>query len=244
MQKINSINNEYIRNIKKLHQKKYREQTKMFLVEGYHLVEEALKGSCLETVLICNESDKVLGVDNILVNKEIIESIAQSKSPQAIVGVCHYLPQAELTGKRFLLLEDINDPGNMGALIRSALGFKIDCIIVSPNTVDIYNEKVIRSSQGALFKVPILRKDLLKTIVRLKKSGNNIYATSVQEAAPLSSFKNIKDYALVLGNESHGVSNEVFDCCDFIINVETNSQLESLNVVVAGSIIMYYFLIS
>ena len=138
------------------------------------MVSEAASSGLLETVLICDEKDEIRGIENVLVTEEIIGKLAQSQAPQKIIGVCRFLPRGPLAGKRFLLLDGISAPGNMGTLIRSALGFGVDCVIASPDSVDIYNDST-RATQGAIFKIKILKEELTGVIARLKADGVIVY---------------------------------------------------------------------
>lgn len=237
MKTINSLTNPQIRQLHKLHNKKYRDQMRKFLIEGYHLIEEAKEQNSLETVLITKEEDKIDGVKNILVSPEIISKLSQTKTPQQIIGVCNFFPEYPITGSRFLLLDDIQDPGNLGTLVRSALGFGIDRVILSPNSVDLYNDKFIRSTQGAIFKVKIIKMDILKAIYQLQNRlpiiGTSLNGRFLSDISPLSS------YALVLGNEGQGINPQILNETDFNVSIEMSPQLESLNVAIAGSIIMY-----
>ncbi|NLD26440.1 MAG: RNA methyltransferase [Acholeplasmataceae bacterium] len=239
MKNIQSINNPYIKELKKLQEKKYRDQQRQFLIEGFHLIEEAKSQKQLQNVLITREEDYVEGVENILVNYSIIEKLAQTKTPQNIIGVCRYFEETKLEGSRFLLLDGIQDPGNAGTIVRSALGFGIDMVILSPDSVDIYNDKFIRSTQGAIFKTKIITKSLLDAIVELKALGVTIIGTSLL-GKPLREIEAIDKYALILGNEGRGVRPEIIECTDQNIFIEIDSKLESLNVAIAGSIILYY----
>ena len=240
MKKIESLNNEYIKELAKLKNKKYRDLSKKFLVEGYHLVSEAKE--YLIEVLITNEADKVDGVNNILVTKDIIKKISSTDSPQPIIGVCKYFDDKEINNsKRILLLDNLQDPGNVGTLIRSALGFGVDTVVLSHGSVDIYNDKMIRATQGAIFKVDVLEKDLVETIRELKNKNIKVFGTSLQNGKNLTSFEKENNYALVLGNEGNGVRSEILEMCDKNIFIEMNRELESLNVGIAGAIIMHYF---
>ena len=179
LKKIDSLNNNYIKELLKLKLKKYRDAEKKFLVEGYHLVEEA-KDNLVE-VLIVDEKDIVEGVSNILVTKEIIKKLSFSETPQMIIGVCKYLSYNENENfNKVLLLDGLQDPGNIGTLIRSALGFGIDLVVLSNDSVDLYNDKLIRSSQGALFKVKTVQKDIKEMISLLKKHNIKVFGTSLK----------------------------------------------------------------
>jgi len=138
---------------------------------------------------------------------------------------------------RVLILDDISDPGNLGTLIRSAVAFGFTKIIVSNDTCDIYNAKVLRGSQGALFYAEIIKGDIVEEINKLK--GYRIIGTSL-EGKTLESQEINGKIALVLGNESRGMKSEILAICDdrFLIDINT---VDSLNVAIAGSIIMYQF---
>jgi TrmH family RNA methyltransferase len=239
MKIIESINNPYIKDLKKLHEKKHRDEQRRFLIEGFHLVLEAKTQKRLQTVLITRPEDYVEGVENILVNQNIIEKLAQTKTPQGIIGVCDFFEELKLRGSRFLLLDGIQDPGNLGTIVRSALGFGIDAVVLSPDSVDIYNDKFIRSTQGAIFKINLIVRDLFHTIDELKASGVTIIGTSLS-GKPLQKIPSATRYALILGNEGRGVRQELLNHTDQNVFIEIDPKLESLNVAIAGSIIMYY----
>ncbi|MFA5764970.1 MAG: RNA methyltransferase [Bacilli bacterium] len=238
MKKITSITNEYIKELGKLHEKKYRDQEKKFIIEGYHLIKEAK--DVLETVLIVDEKDEVGGVDNILVTEEIINKVAFTKTPQKIIGICHYFPDHQLTGNKFLLLDHLQDPGNVGTLVRSAVGFNIDMIVFSEDSVDLYNDKFIRATQGALFKTNIITGKLEKIITKLKEQNVKVLGTSLESSNDLKVIAGEKAYAILLGNEANGVRKELLQTTDVNVKIAINPRLESLNVGVAGGIIMHY----
>lgn len=240
LKKIDSLNNNYIKELSKLKLKKYRDAEKKFLVEGYHLVEEA-KDNLVE-VLIVDEKDIVEGVSNILVTKEIIKKLSFSETPQMIIGVCKYLSYNENENfNKVLLLDGLQDPGNIGTLIRSALGFGIDLVVLSNDSVDLYNDKLIRSSQGALFKVKTVQKDIKEMISLLKKHNIKIFGTSLKNGKNLTSYEKMSSYGLILGNEGNGVKKDILSITDENIFIEMNQELESLNVAISGAIIMHYF---
>ncbi|MFA5542481.1 MAG: RNA methyltransferase [Bacilli bacterium] len=241
MIKITSLSNNIIKDLAKLSDKKYRQINKQFLVEGYHLINEANKINRLNTVLITKEEDYIDGVNNILVTNEIIKKITNTISPQGIVGVCDMV-ESSISGDRFLILDNISDPGNMGTLIRSALGFNIDTVIVSDDSVDIYNDKVIRSTQGAIFNINIVICDISKAIDELKENNVMIIGTSLKSSKYLNDINRVNKYAIILGNEASGIKEEVLNKTDFNVKIKINSKLESLNVAIAGGIIMNHFM--
>lgn len=238
MEKITSLSNGYIKELSQLKAKKVRDELQKFLVEGYHLVEEAHKHQKLETVLITSESDYIDGVKNILVTSQIIDKLSNTVTPQKIIGVCKGGYTKEIKGSRFVLLDNVADPGNVGTIIRSSLGFKIDQIILSPNSCDCFNDKVIRSTQGAIFKVGLVKCDLEEAISKLKDINVTVIGTSLN-GEKLNEFPKLNSYAIVLGNEGSGVSLNIQSICDTNVLIPMEKELESLNVGVAGSIMMY-----
>lgn len=240
MREITSVTNTYVKDLVKLHDKKNRDITRKFLIEGYHLVEEAKNAYLLEEVLIVNPEDEVVGVTNTLVTKEIINKLAKTKSPQEIIGICRYNNDNNLVGKRLLLLDNISDPGNLGTIIRTALGFNIDLIVLSETCVDLYNDKVLRGTQGAIFKIPIIRSDLTKIIKDLKNRNVLVIGTSLSNSIDLHEIKVRDNFALILGNEANGVSEEILALTDVNVKIKINDELESLNVAIAGAILMFY----
>jgi len=242
---ITSIKNDTIKSILKLKQKKYREETSSFLIEGEHLVEEALKVNRI-TLLIKNENyTGNLGYEKeLIVTSNVFNALAFSKTPQGIMAICRIkeIPLAYQTLSKVLILDGLQDPGNVGTLIRSALAFGFDAMILSNNCVDIYNNKVVQATQGAFFRLSIVKAELLKQIAILKANGFTIFGTSlIEKAIPLESidFTNYSKIGVVLGNEGNGVSKEILEKTDYSIKIQISEQVESLNVAIAGSIIMY-----
>ena len=241
MKEINSLNNEYIKYLFKLKEKKFRNQEKKFIIEGYHLVNEAYKANVLKEILVTNEINEYNDIPKIKVTEPIINKLSTTVNPQNILGICEIKDNKEITGNKILLLDNINDPGNLGTLIRSSLGFNISTIVLSPDCVDLYNEKVIRATQGGIFKVNIIIDDLEKVIKKLQDNNIKVFGTSLESSKFLQEFKTVNKYAILLGNEANGVKDKLLKLTDENIKIEINEQLESLNVAVAGSIIMYYF---
>lgn len=239
MKKITSVNNEYIKQITSLKHKKYREEYGMFFVEGYHLVFEAQKAKTLIDVLIVNEEDYIEGVNNFLVTDAIIKKITNTVSPQNIIGICKTKEDEFVLGDKILILDDIQDPGNLGALVRTALGFGFNNIILSDNSIDIYNDKFLRSTQGAFFNVNIIKGNLINWINVLKEKSYYIIGTGLENAIDVKTVDFLEKNVLILGNESKGIKKEILDICDIVTKISINRELESLNVSVAGSIMMY-----
>ena len=235
---IESTDNNKIKNIRKLQQKKYRDETKTFLVEGIHLVNEAYKSGCLKEVISLYGEEVSFDVPIIYVTSNVMKSISNLETPYNIIGICNYQEKNEL-GSKILMLDNVQDPGNLGTIIRSSLAFNIDTIVLSKSSVDLYNSKVLRASQGMNFHINIIRDDLKKHIEDLKNKGYKIFTTDVNNGKDLKSIKQIEKYAIIMGNEGNGVSKEISSLADEKIYIKMNEKCESLNVAVAASIILY-----
>ena len=240
MKEITSVNNEYIKYLIKLRDKKNRCIENKYLIEGFHLVEEAYQANVLEEILIVNEIDNYNNISKIKVSENIIKKLSTTMNPQNIIGVCKIKENQTILGTKLLLLDNINDPGNLGTLIRSSLGFEIDTIVLGLDCVDHYNDKVLRASQGAIFKINIVSRDLKEAILELKEKNITIIGTSLESSKFLQTIEKPNDYAIILGNEAKGIKQELLDMTDMNVKIEINESLESLNVSVAGSIIMYF----
>lgn len=236
MEIIESITNKKIVEWCKLKTKKYRDITNMFIVEGKHLVIEAYKSGCLKYVLTLDDEE----YENVItykVNESILKKLSSLVTTPRIIGiVCK--KDEEPIGNKVLVLDNIQDPGNLGTIIRSAVAFNIDTIVLSKNSVDLYNEKVIQSTQGNMFYINIVSKDLIG-FLNIIKGEYKIISTDVNKGKDITNFKNDKKYAIIMGNEGNGVSEEIKNMADDFMYIKTSDNCESLNVAVASSIIMY-----
>lgn len=238
MKEITSVNNPLIKELIKLKQKKYRDKEKKFIVEGYNIIEEA-KDYITLIITSSKEDENILpNVEHILVPKEIIGKLSETVTPQGIIGICNYVTSRENFEGNVLVLDGLQDPGNVGTLIRTAICFDFNTIYITDNSCDIYNEKVLRATQGGIFKVNIIRKNINDIIDDLKKKGYYIVGTSLKNGIPLNdiNFKNLN--AIILGNEGNGVSKETIERSNINAYIPINTSMESLNVAIAGGIIM------
>ncbi len=235
---ITSLENNKIKKYLKLKQKKYRDEEKLFLVEGEHLVEEAYKENLLFDLLVLEEFNYKIEFPYTFVTNSIMKKLSDMDSLPKVIGIVKMNEEREVFGNRILLLDDVRDPGNLGTIIRSSVAFHITDIILSQGSVDLYNNKVIRSSQGMIYKVNIIRRDLKEIILKLKEEGYLILGTDVCDGEDVSTIVTNK-YALVMGNEGQGVSSKIKELCDKNIYIEMSDDCESLNVGVATSIIIY-----
>lgn len=235
---ITSVDNKNIVELVKLKQSKYRKKNKLFLVEGEHLIREALNNNKLISVYILENTEISFPVETTYVTIDVMKKLTDLDNPSNMIGVCKIEDNSEITGNRILLLDRIQDPGNLGTIIRSALAFNIDTVILSNDTVDLYNSKVIRSTQGMLFGLNIITMDLVDAIKIIKSRNIEVYGTKVDNGIKIDKV-NKEKYAIVMGNEGQGVSSNILDLCDKYIYIDMNKKVESLNVAVATSIILY-----
>ena len=237
---IDSVNNEKILFFKKLRDKKYILENNMFIVEGEHLVEEAYKSGILLEVIKSNKCSISYDVKTTIVSDKCLEKISLLKSTPNIMGVVKFFLSDKIVGKKIVLLDNVQDPGNVGTIIRSALAFNVSTIVLSMDSVNIYNDKLIRSTEGCMFNMNIVRMDLNQAIDKIHDMGIKVYYADMHGSINLDNSE-VKDYALVLGSEGKGISSYIKEKADEGINIPMNSKCESLNVSVSGGIIMYKF---
>lgn len=235
---ITSLDNLKVKKYIKLKNKKYRDSEKMYLVETNHLVEEALNHQVLVDLLVLENEQVSYNFNYTYVTKEIMKRLSNLETIPKVIGVVKMLEPSNNLGNSILLLDDIQDPGNLGTIIRSSVAFNVSTIVLGLNCVDLYNEKVIRSTQGMLFKINIMRADLKEIIANLKKDNYLILGTNVKDGVDVKNIK-VNKYALIMGNEGKGVKEELLALCDKNLYIKMNNNCESLNVSVATSILLY-----
>jgi len=235
---ITSPKNEHIRELAKLKEKKYRDETNTFLVETKHLVLEAYRAGLIKELIL--EADEIFPIDvpTTYVSKEVLKKISSLDSPSKVMAVVNKRNETNI-GEKILILDKIQDPGNLGAIIRSAVAFNIDTIVCSKDTVDLYNPKVVRASQGMMFHIPIITKDIESFIKELKTKDYKIVGTKVTNGHDVRTSSIYSHFALVIGNEGQGISKKIEELCDENLYIKMNGNCESLNASVAASIIMY-----
>lgn len=243
---ITSKANNLIKQTKKLHQKKYRRTS--YLIEGWHLLEEAERfGAVFAHVFVTEEDyDRVAHLPHIsLVSEDILADLAQSESPQGVVAeiVRESHALSELSRGRYLVLEDVQDPGNVGTLIRTADAAGFDGVFISEKTADIYNAKTLRSMQGSHFHLPIIRCDVLEVIQKAQAVGGQCLASTLStDSIDYRELSSLENFLLVMGNEGKGISEEIRRLANHLVHISMPGQAESLNVAVAGGILMFAWL--
>ena len=236
---ITSINNNHIKELYRLKQKKYRDESKTILVETKHLVLEAYKAGLIKELIIEKNEIFPLDIKPLYVTKEILKKLSSLETPSNIMAVVKKREETTEIGEKVLILDKIQDPGNLGTIIRSAVAFNIDTIICSNDTVDIYNPKVVRASQGMMFHIPIIIKDTQKIIKELKEKDYKIIGTKVTNGHDVRTASIYSHFALIIGNEGQGISKQIEELCDEYLYIKMNENCESLNASVAASILLY-----
>lgn len=233
---ITSINNDKVIFWSKLKNKKTRDDNNLFVVESPHLVNEALKKGVVKEIITTNEM-ATYNVETYYVSEKVMKKISSLVCPTEVMAVCSYIIPDKIVGN-VLVIDRLQDPGNLGTIIRSAVAFNFQTIIVSDDTVDTYNDKVIRSSEGMLFNINIIKAELTSMIPLLKENGYKVIGTDVIDAKQIKDYKNDK-CAYIIGNEGRGISSKVKELCDGFVKIPMENSVESLNAAVASSIIMY-----
>ena len=235
---ITSLNNEHIKEILKLKEKKYRDLSNTFLVEGRHLVLEAHREKKIVELILEQDELFPLDTNTLYVSSSVMRKLSDLSTPSNVMAVVEKLDEKPI-GEKILILDNIQDPGNLGTIIRSAVAFNFDTIVLSPKTVDLYNPKVVRSTQGMIFHTNIIIREPVSFINELKNEGYKIVGTKVTNGVDVRESKTYSHFALIIGNEGKGMSEELSKLCDEYLYIKMNDQCESLNAAVAASILMY-----
>lgn len=249
---IRSKQNTQVKAWKKLLTAKGRKKSKSFLVEGTHLAQETIEWNVPVKQWIITEDyynnmqEISLPVDSpiTLIDVDVAKELSATQTPQGIFAeVVIDEKQTEMVkGTRYLLVDRVQDPGNLGTMIRTADAAGYDAIIIGEGSVDIYNEKVIRSTQGSIWHLPVIEMSLDKAIEELKAMGVQVLATALNSNA-VSYKETAQDtpVAIIVGNEGQGVSEHVQKMSDQLIFIPMAGHAESLNVGVATGILLFHY---
>lgn len=241
---IESVHNDIIKLIVSLKDKKNRDELSLFVVEGFKQVSEIPNDWKIKFVL-ATEKYKDFKTDKLyLTTEKIFKKISDTKTPQEILAVVEkkiFDIESVLSRKGiFVIVDTLQDPGNIGTIIRSAEAFGCKGIFVSKNSVDIYSDKVVRSTMGTIFNIPIIQDcDIVSLITIMKKNKINICAFSLDTDNLLSNFKFKNNIAIIVGNESKGINENILDLVDNKIKIDMLGKAQSLNVAIACSIAIY-----
>jgi len=233
---ITSLNNDKVKELVKLKDKKYRDNVGLFFVEGYDIVIEAYKNSLIKELYVLEGTEVTLDIPVTYVSYDVMKKISDMESISEYYAVCYKKEEIEI-GNRIIILDGVQDPGNLGTIIRSAVAFNFDSVILSRECVDLYNPKVIRSTKGMLFNMNIVVKDLENFIPKL--DDYVVYGTDVVDGENIRDIEVPSKVSLVIGNEGRGISDKIKKLCNKFIYIDMNNDCESLNASVAASILMY-----
>ncbi len=256
MQIITSKENEMIKNIKKLKEKKYRDQEHKFLVEGIKMVKEALEEKeQIDKIVVCEDciNDNTIDQellyeiakqDCIYVTEKVFQSITEVTNPQGILAVLkkeNGEEQISYNEDIIVVLDGIQDPGNLGTILRTIDSIGLTQVILSEKTADPYNPKVVRSTMGAIYRVNMIRsQNIIETLKNIKRHQYEIVATSLQTEKSIYDI-NYEKKVIVVGNEANGVSKEILELANQKVKIPMPGKAESLNVAVATGIILYEY---
>ncbi|EAC4258188.1 RNA methyltransferase [Listeria monocytogenes] len=248
MEQIQSVKNDRVKTWKKLQMRKGRDKTGTYLVEGFHLVEEALRQDGLVLELLVSSGVSVPeewlkgDYDVFEISTEISHLISETMTEQGVFAV---VATSEpdmmlLYGKKLLLVDAVQDPGNVGTLIRTADAAGYDCVVLGKGSADLYNPKVIRSTQGSHFHIPVIQADLFDWIANLEEEGVPVIGAVLDDQAKsLNDMTKRDTLALMVGNEGNGISPELQDRLSEKVYIPIYGDSESLNVAVAAGILLY-----
>ena len=241
---ITSKANSVVKNAKKLHQKKYRKSS--YLIEGWHLFEEAVQaGVTIEKIFALESYQEQLAAfpQTVWVSEDILLDLADSKTPQGIVAVVQKeeVEEADFSQGKFLFLEDVQDPGNVGTIIRTADAAGFTGVIVSDKSADIYSLKTLRSMQGSHFHLPIYRMSSQRLLEEAKEAAIPVLATTLsKDSVDYRELPPIENFVLVMGNEGQGISPLMAESANQLVHISMKGQAESLNVAVAAGILIFH----
>ena len=256
MQVISSKDNELVKHIKKLKDKKYRDESNEYIVEGVKLIEEAVKENAkIKKIVVCEDTTRTYEIPTnvmleiakyecIYVTEKIFAAITQVTNPQGIMAIIEKNDknkEIDFTQDIIVVLDDVQDPGNLGTILRTVDSIGLNQIIVSKGTADAFNAKVVRSTMGAIFRINIIEVDDLKQLIKeMKKHHFKLMVTSLQTENSIYDI-DFNKKIIVIGNESNGVSQEIQDMADEKAKIPMLGKTESLNASVAAGIVMYEY---
>ena len=256
MQTITSKDNELIKHIRKLKDKKYRDESNEYVVEGVKLVEEAVKENAkIKQIIVCEDTTRTYEIPThimleiakyecIYVSDKIFNIITQVTNPQGIMAIIEKNAQdaqIDYTQDIIVALDDVQDPGNLGTILRTVDSIGLNQIIVSKGTADAFNSKVVRSTMGAIFRIKIIEvENLAQAIKEMRKHHFKLMVTSLQTKNSIYDI-DFNKKIIVIGNEANGVSKEIQDIADEKAKIPMLGRTESLNASVAAGVVMYEY---
>lgn len=253
---ITSKDNETIKHIRKLKEKKYRDEYGEYVIEGIKLINEAIEENAnIKTILVCDNCNKIEKINQnsmyevakqncLYVDEKVFNTITDVQNPQGILAVVEKSGEEKEINYNedvIVVLDDIQDPGNIGTILRTLDSVGLSQVIISKRSGDVYNSKVVRSTMGAIFRVKIIESEnLADTLKTIKKHKFKVVSTSLDTDKSMYDIE-YKKVAIVVGNEANGVSKEIQDMSDEKIKIPMLGKTESLNVSVATGVVLYEY---
>lgn len=249
MREISSKDNKIFRLCEQLTHKKYRDKLGLYLIEGENLLEEAVKnGAGIKTVLMCRDyRGSLFGTEDksFCLSDKLFEQLAQTETTQGIMAV---VEKPELSPDRFLdkgggnfiVLDRLQDPGNIGTILRTADAAGYELAIVMKGTADVFSPKAVRAATGSLFRMPVVFMDSVDELMEFTRAAGKKLVATCFDTDRYYYDENLKgNIALIIGNEGSGISRELIECSDLKIKIPMHGNIESLNASVAAGILMY-----
>ncbi len=247
---IESPKNARVKEWRKLHTRKGRLASGCFLIEGPHLVEEALAAGAALRAVIVRKGESLpsgaarCGAQVFSATEAAMRAICEATTPQGMAAVCAMPGEnsTSLGAGRYLLLDGVQDPGNLGTLIRTADAAGLDGVVVGEGCADPFAPKVVRATQGSLFHLEVRTQAIEEAILELDAAGVPVYGTGLGGGVSYRSVRNVGNFGLVVGNEGAGVRPEVLDCCTGgVVTIPMPGRAESLSVAIAAGIVLFHF---
>ncbi len=256
MQVITSKDNEFVKHVKKLKEKKFRDLNQEFIIEGIKLIREAIEEKAnIKQIIICDNCEdsglipkelmyEIAKYSCVYVTENILKIMSDVNAPQgimAIIGRNNKEQDIDYNQDIIVALDDIQDPGNLGTILRTVDSIGLNQILVSKGTADCYNPKVVRSTMGAIFRVKIIECENLKdTLEEIKRHKFELVTTSLQTQNSIYDI-NYNKKVIIIGNEANGVEQEIQDMSDIKVKIPMIGKTESLNASVATGVVLYEY---
>ncbi|MFF2481769.1 TrmH family RNA methyltransferase [Paenibacillus sp. NPDC058071] len=248
-----SIQNERVKQWASLLDKKYRDRTSRFIIEGIHVIQEAIRSQSAVDTIVYDESrglpkelEPCLDVPNIRwvqASPQVMAKCTGTDTPPPVFAIAEKLKRVESALFRehslVVVLDGVRDPGNVGTIIRSADAVGADAVVLGKGCADLYNPKTVRSTMGSLYHLPIMEADLSELLPEAKSRGIKLVATSLQATNTCYSYDWKQPSWILLGNESNGISDAVLEQSDEAVIIPIRGQAESLNVAMASTVLLY-----
>lgn len=238
--------------VRSLHQKQFRDQNDLFIAEGFHLVEELQRSKYVPELLVCKDSPAFHVIDVLdkfadrgtpiySAPKHQFDQMCDTKTPQGVIAVINKAEQNVLNDESFIALDGVSDPGNVGTIIRTADWFGYKQIILGRDCADLYNPKVVRATQGAIFRTNIIYAPELADFIKENFKKFKFYGASIDAESSMTKFRPKTKYGIFFGSEAKGFSSEVEELIHNHYKIEGLGKSESLNVAVSVGISLYHF---